>query len=60
MIANNVSEYLTVYERYNEDFDRKVNNKIKDGWLLYGQPFKNDMFYCQAMVKLNEKEKTVV
>lgn len=50
-------KYKMVCETDDITFETKVNNSLKEGWQLYGNPFSNydpesQRFYCfQAMIK---------
>ena len=48
-------EYLTVRARNFDKFDEDVNKKLKEGFLLYGNPYVTDgddeFYVCQAMTK---------
>lgn len=48
-------EYFMVSEHIYTQFQLRINELLKDGWTLYGNPFAGpymDGFeYCQAMIR---------
>jgi hypothetical protein len=65
MITDGVAEYVTVFSSHGQlDFDIKVNAKLQEGWLLFGEPCSiiydikdsssyGAMYHYQRMVKLD-------
>ncbi len=47
-----MKQYMTVGDTNLENFDRRVNNRLEEGWELHGSPYRNINFnYIQALVK---------
>jgi len=55
--TNDIAEYKTISTASADSLDRKVNEKIGEGWMIYGNPYGTKDHCCQAMIKLKEKEK---
>lgn len=49
------TRYKIVYDDNFNELENKVNEKLKDGWRLYKQPFSRECqkftWICQAMIK---------
>ena len=43
-------EYYLAVSVLEEKFMRLVNEKLNQGWELYGSPFGSENAYCQAMI----------
>lgn len=43
-------KYKIIAEEYLEDFSEVVTKFLTKGWLLYGNPYYNGKYHCQAIV----------
>ena len=50
-MSGRIVEYKIVCSDEALSFGTSVNGLIKEGWKLYGTPFSNGEYFCQAMVK---------
>ena len=51
------TEYVTVFGRTPAELDRAVNEKLRQGYVLYGNPYvtrEADVLLCQAMTRENK------
>ena len=57
---NDIAEYKTISTTFTDSLDRRVNEKISEGWIIYGNPYGTKDHSCQSMIKLKEKEKSMM
>lgn len=50
-MSGRIVDYSIVFGENPMDLDMEVRGKLGEGWKLYGTPFANGPFFCQAMVK---------
>lgn len=55
-----IKEYYTVCNDENYDFDEWINEKLEDGFCLYGDPYAVESTHCQVVVKYEEEPKDEV
>ena len=48
-------EYKLCAAQTADDLNRQVNELLRDGWALYGNPFTSNGTYCQAVTKMPKK-----
>lgn len=52
-----IIEYKLVTASNTANFDDTINDELKNGYELYGNPYYNLTYHCQAMVKREKKVK---
>jgi len=49
-------EYKLICNNFYSSLNEEINEALKNGWKLYGSPFSNNGYFCQALTKTTNED----